>query len=241
MEFALFCFGEKQAKLEAESRATRTLRRQLTAAHDVAPCPQCGFVHAGMVKEAQDNSYEWMSVLAIVAGFFFIFALAASLNSGRLESHYQLICNILAISTGLTAFGLAFLQSFLRHQFNPNNWPLVLRLEIVRARCHPEWETSDSIRKHPGAKGTTSAHVNSVALPTVSDNGATSFEGDDNAESVSSADLSTAALLYWKGAVVAFLGVMLLALNPGQWRSLAAFAFAGVLWFMAYKSTQCKP
>lgn len=239
-EFAWFYLGGKQAQRGAESRAARSLRKQLQAAHDVVPCPQCGFVQAGMVEEARANSHQWMSVVAIIAGFFFIYALGFSVNSGRFDRRDQLIFHSLAISTGLTAFGLAFLQSFLRRRYNPNDWPLVLRLEIARARCHPELGTNDSFKTHSGSGQNLSVHKNSLpATPLPGNEEKLSVEVDD-AESVSSADLSTAAFFFWKGCIVAVLGIVLLAMNPGEWRSLAAFVFAGVFWLMAYKSAQRK-
>lgn len=239
-EFAWFYLGRKEAQAGAEARAARSLRKQLQAAQDVVPCPQCGFVQEEMVEEARANSYEWMSIVAIIAGFLFIYALALSLNSGGFERRDQLILHTLAISTGLTAFGFAFLQSFLRRRYNPNNWPLILRLEIARARCHADVGKDDSFTTNFGADKNLSVHQDLLSATPNSGGQKISSVGLDDAESVSSAELSTAAFFFWKGVIAAFLGILLLAMNPGEWRSLAAFAFAGVLWFVAYKFTQRK-
>ena len=208
--------------------------------YDLVPCPQCCYVQAGMVEEARSSKHEWLSLVAVFAGFIFIYALPGSLNAGKFPPKDRAIIHGAAFSAGFIAFGAAFLQSFLRRRYNPNDWPLILRLEIARARCLADPDLPEQERRFAGASGNQFAsHAIAPSTLTSSVKQATTKDESDG-ESVSSADQSNALYFSLIGLFPVIIGILLLSADVQKWRALAAFGLAGAFWFFAYMYLQRK-
>lgn len=232
--FAYHFTSSKQARSEAEERAARDLRKQLQQGQDIVPCPVCGHVQVAMVEEARSEAHGWLTYVALLAGLIFIYTLPFALNAGRIPSKNQALGAVVGCSTGVLAFGSAFLQAFLRKRFNPNDWPLMVRLEIARARCVKDSGTCEQEWRNweRPAQSIDSQKISPTA-PSAEQNRMEHAKGNDT-ESVSIADHASAMYFYLIGFIVMTIGVLLLAMDPKQWRAFAAFGLAGFFWFFGY-------
>ncbi len=207
------------AEAEARKRAARDLRRKLAQDADLVPCPRCGHCQADMVKATKEKRHSWMTVVALLAGFVFIYALPMSLPGGKIGGRDRVIAGIVAAGTGLLAFGMAILQSTLRRNYDPNEMALADRLEIARSRCLSDVESPAADREDsPSAVGDIE-------------------EQAEDEESVSSSNWAAGFQFILYGILCEVLGLMLLGgLQPGQrWRALAACGLGGVFFLFAAK------
>lgn len=139
--FLLFSDPDGMGSAEAERLAQKAVEKELAAAVEIVPCPQCGRVQAAMVQEARVRHLAWLRVVALIAfalGFIagavgFVATMAGSIDNplpGRAEAaaFYARVGWYSAAGLIPLSFALGYLKVRLNRRIDPNDEDPAVRI-----------------------------------------------------------------------------------------------------------------